>query len=158
TGTPPLFYQWRRATSDLPGQTNSTLVFTNLLLSQEALYSVVVSNVDGAVTSSVTRLYVIKPPTITPAVSTASLFADVTLVGIIAPAGRPVSYQWLFSGVPIAGAVTNQLVVTNVQKANAGAYAFVVNYSFGSATSQVATLKIVPFNSIYFFGDSWADT
>jgi hypothetical protein len=156
TGTPPLLYQWRKATADLPTQTNSTLVFTNLQSSQQALYSVVVSNVDGAVTSSVARLYV-RESTITPAAPTASLFADLTLVGTHA-LDAPFTYEWLFNGVPIAGAVTNRLVLTNVQKTNAGDYAFVINYTFGSVTSAVATLKIVPFNSIYFFGYSWTDT
>jgi len=158
TGAPPLLYQWRKSAVGLPGQTNSTLVLTNLQVSQQAIYSVVVSNVGGSVTSSDARLYVLTLPTITPANPTASLFADLTLVGTNAPAG-PVSYQWLLNGAPIAGAVTNRLVVANVQKTNAGAaYAIMVTYAFGSITSQVATLKITPFNSMYCFGFSWTDT
>jgi len=78
TGAPPLFYQWRKSSTDLPGQTNSTLVFTNLQLSQQAQYSVVASNLEGSVTSSNARLYVLTAPTITPTNATASLFADVT--------------------------------------------------------------------------------
>src|SRR5262249_53665257 len=86
TGTPPLVYQWRRGAVDLPGETNSTLVFTNLQSSHQAPYSVVVSNVDGAVTSAVARLYV-RTATVTPAAPTASLFADVTLIGNLASDG-----------------------------------------------------------------------
>jgi len=158
TGAPPLLYQWRKATASLSGQTNSTLALTNLQVSQQAIYSVVVSNAGGSVTSSDTRLYVLTLPAITPANLTASLFADLTLVGTNAPAG-PVTYQWLLNGAPIPSAATNKLVVTNVQKANAGAaYTFVVTYAFGSVTSQVATLKITPFNSMYCFGFSWTDT
>lgn len=98
-----------------------------------------------------------KPPSITPANPTASLFADLTLRATTTSAG-PVSYQWFFNGEPIAGEVTNKLVVTNMQKTNAGAYSVAATYAFGSITSKLATLKITPFNSMYCFGFSLTDT
>ena len=44
TGTAPLSYQWRQSGDGLVGQTNSTLVLTNLTLSQNGIYSVDVSD------------------------------------------------------------------------------------------------------------------
>ena len=163
TGAPPLSYQWRshaNATTftNIPWGTEATLVLTNVQPTGRR-FAVVVTDAGGlSVTSSpLVTLTVVTPPTITPANPTASLFADVTLLAANGSAA-PLTYQWLFNGAPIAGAVTNRLVVTNIQKTNVGNYAIAATYAFGSATSQVATLKLVPFNSIYCFGFSWTDT
>src|SRR5437879_3387727 len=50
------------------------------------------------------------------------------------------------------------LIVTNVQRSNAGNYNVVVTNLSGSVTSQVAALAITPFNSIYCFGASMTAT
>jgi hypothetical protein len=47
TGTPPLSYRWRRGTSTVTGQTNATLLLTNLQPSQAGTYTVVITNVAG---------------------------------------------------------------------------------------------------------------
>jgi hypothetical protein len=58
-GSPPLSYQWRANGADLPGETSSYLVVTNIQLALSGTgYSVVVSNVFGSVTSSVAFLYI----------------------------------------------------------------------------------------------------
>ena len=159
TGTLPLSYQWvfNTLANRLPGATNDKLILPNVQASNAGNYRVTITNAAGSVLSGSGRLTVVTPPVITPANPTASLFADVTLLATNVSAGA-ISYQWLLDGAPMPGAVTNRLVVTNIQKSNAGDYTIVATYAFGSATSQVATLKIVPFNSIYCFGFSWTDT
>src|SRR5262245_41217458 len=52
-GTPPLSYQWRKSSVAVEGATNAMLVFTNLQPSHAGNYTVVVTNIEGAVTSSV---------------------------------------------------------------------------------------------------------
>jgi len=54
----------------------------------------------------------------------------------------PLSYQWRFNGVPLAGKTNSSLLVTNARSTNAGAYSFVVSNPFGAETSTVATLAI----------------
>ena len=114
TGTPPLSYQWRRyfnstQFTNLPGATEATLVLTNIQATAVLRFGVVVTDgVSLSKTSSLARLTVVTPPSITPANPTASLFADVTLLATNASTA-PLSYQWLFNGVPIAGAATNKL-------------------------------------------------
>ena len=54
----------------------------------------------------------------------------------------PLSYQWQFKGVPVGGAVSNTLSLTNVQKIDEGAYTVVVSNAAGSVTSEVATLTV----------------
>jgi hypothetical protein len=68
-GSRPISYQWNFGGAPLPGQTNATLVFTNVQLSQAGTYSVLVSNAFGSVLSSEVTLTVTPPP---PCVTTPS--------------------------------------------------------------------------------------
>jgi len=52
TGTPPLRFQWLFNGNGLAGETNSSLILTNLSLSQSGNYSVIVANDAGSITSS----------------------------------------------------------------------------------------------------------
>jgi hypothetical protein len=51
-------------------------------------------------------------------------------------------YQWIFENTPIPGETNATLVLTNVQPANAGAYAVVVSNMLGSVTSSNAMLRV----------------
>jgi len=159
TGTAPLAYQWRFTTADLAGKTNDTLIVTNVQSANAGDYTVVVTNMDGAVTSVVATLTVLIPPKITkqPTNQTASLFADATF-RVTASGDTPLSYQWRFNDGDLSGRTNTSLTVTNVQRTNAGNYSVLVTNLSGSVTSQVATLTITPFNSLYCFGFSWTDT
>jgi len=52
SGAAPLSYRWRLFGTNLPGRTNATLTITNVQPSLGGLYSVVVSNASGVVTST----------------------------------------------------------------------------------------------------------
>ncbi len=59
--------------------------------------------------------------------------------------GAPtLTYQWRFNGTNLPGATTSVLAITNAQMANAGNYFLVVTNSYGSVTSSVVTLSVVP--------------
>ena len=58
TGNLPLAFQWRRAGVNLTGQTNDFLALTNIQPADAALYSVVVTNIAGSVTSAPASLTV----------------------------------------------------------------------------------------------------
>jgi hypothetical protein len=58
TGAEPLKYQWYQASTLLTGQTNSCLTLMSLQASQAGLYSVVVTNAFGSVTSAPAQLVV----------------------------------------------------------------------------------------------------
>ncbi|MBI3416579.1 MAG: immunoglobulin domain-containing protein [Verrucomicrobia bacterium] len=92
-----------------------------------------------------------------PSNQTASLFADAKFR--VSVTGNPAfSYQWRFSDADLTDKTNATLTVANVQRTNAGNYSVVVTNLSGSITSQVATLTITPFNSMYEFGFSWTDT
>jgi dienelactone hydrolase len=56
TGTAPLSYQWRFNHGDLPGKTTPNLVLLSVQLTNTGDYTVVITNLAGAVTSQVARL------------------------------------------------------------------------------------------------------
>ena len=58
SGAAPLSYQWRLNTTNISGATAATLVLTNVQLAAAGVYSVVVSNSFGTVTSSNAALMV----------------------------------------------------------------------------------------------------
>jgi hypothetical protein len=62
TGTAPLSYQWRKDNVNLEGMTNASLVLTNVQMSQEGEYRVVVTNSHGSVTSAPASLTVLALP------------------------------------------------------------------------------------------------
>jgi len=62
TGSPPITYQWRKGSADLPGATNSVLPFPSAALSDTGDYSVVVSNSAGPVSSQTAHLGVVPLP------------------------------------------------------------------------------------------------
>jgi hypothetical protein len=61
SGTPPLSFQWRRDSTDLPGATAPALSFTNVQPADAGSYQLFVSNAFGSVTSAVARLTVREP-------------------------------------------------------------------------------------------------
>lgn len=61
---------------------------------------------------------------------------------ITAAGTAPLRFQWRFNGTNVAGATGPEVVVTNVQAADAGAYSVVVTNLFGAITSVVATLTV----------------
>ena len=163
-GTPPLAYQWCYGGCGFPvslgGDTNASLSLTNVqAINTAGSYWVVVTDYEGAVTSAVATLTVLTPPKIVvqPANQTTSLFANTTF-RVSASGDPPLSYQWRLGSADLAGMTNATLTVTNTQRVNAGGYDVVVTNLSGCVTSQVATLTIVPFNSIYCFGFSWTDT
>ena len=61
SGLGPFSYQWQHAGANVPGQTNASLMLTNLQLNSAGSYTLVVSYVGGSITSSPAILSVFTP-------------------------------------------------------------------------------------------------
>jgi hypothetical protein len=144
SGTAPLSYQWKLSGLALSGATNAALTLTNVQVTNASgSYSVTVSNVAGAVSSTNATLTVLVPPTITtqPQSQTVTLVPGQSVTfGVVASGTTPLSYRWRFNGTALAGATNAVLQLTNLQATNAGSYTVVVTNVAGSVTSAVATL------------------
>ena len=79
--------------------------------------------------------------TVQPANQSAPLGGMATFTATATGTG-PLSYQWLFGSVNIAGATNSTLTITNLQFANAGVYSIMVSNSVGAVISSTATLTV----------------
>ena len=83
SGSTPLSYQWNLNGSPLSNATNTSLLLTNVQLSQAGSYSVVVTNVAGSATSSNAVLAVTFPPATIKVISTNGVGGGIISVPVL---------------------------------------------------------------------------
>ncbi|HTR41016.1 MAG TPA: immunoglobulin domain-containing protein [Pseudomonadales bacterium] len=147
-GSQPFSYQWYYNTNTpINGATSSSLALTNIQVAAGGAYSVVVSNFVSATNSSYAVLSVNTNPVAPSFVSIpASLVVlegnnasfSATVLGT-----QPIGYQWSYNNVPIPGATSLTLTLTNVQTVNSGSYTITASNSAG-AVSSTAILTVTP--------------
>ena len=143
-GSKPLFYQWKFNGVDIPHATSRILWLNNVHDAHAGLYSVVVTNAFGNVTSSNAALTVWSgPPVITlhPTNQTAAQWSTVTLAGN-ALGSAPLFHQWLLNGTEIPSATNATLTLGSVEPAAAGTYVLRVTNAFGAITSSPAIVSV----------------
>jgi hypothetical protein len=64
-GSAPFFYQWQFAGTNIDGATGTRLSLTNVDLTQAGLYSVLITNTYGSVSTGAVLTVTVQPPTIT---------------------------------------------------------------------------------------------
>jgi hypothetical protein len=85
------------------------------------------------------------PPAIgTQPVSMKAYKGQTVTLTVAAGGEQPLSYQWRMNGAPLAGRTGSELVLTDVQAAQAGKYSVVIANAFGSVTSSNAVLAVQP--------------
>ena len=143
SGTALLAYQWRFNGANLAGATESSCLLTNVQSQDAGSYSVVITNLLGATTSSNAVLTVNAPPIVTaqPQSQTVAPGQDATFT-VTATGAAPLSYQWRFNGTPLAGAIGTSYTRPNAQPSDAGSYSVVITNLAGSAVSVDAILTV----------------
>ncbi len=87
--------------------------------------------------------YTTPPVNITQSPTNQTVFAGSTVSFDVAVTGTgPITYQWTYNGVNIAGATNTTLTLTNVQFPNEGGYSVRVQNSSGVTNSLTATLIV----------------
>ena len=137
-----LKYQWRKGGVTMAGATSSSLLLTNVNLTNAGGYDVVVSNTLGSVTSVVATLTVVDPAIIEWPFSQKVSPGQTASFSVDAVGTPQLSYQWRKDGAILAGAQDSLLTLTNVQGADAGYYDVIVSNVSGSVTSAVAGLTV----------------
>ncbi len=146
SGTLPFSYQWRLNGTNIPGATGAGYAKSNLTTNDSGPYTLVITNSFGSVTSQVATLTVLppQPPIVSaqPQSRTVSYGTNVTF-SVAVSGAAPFSYQWRFYGTNIAGATGTNYTKFNLTTNDSGPYTVVITNSFGSITSQVATLNVL---------------
>ncbi len=146
-GTAPLSYQWFfNEINPLTGETSPNLSIGGVSEVNEGAYTLVVTNLYGAVTSDVATLMLRQMPS----VITQPTNVEVTVCEpaaeftVAVAGGGPYSYQWFFNETNVLAEATNAtLVLTPAQPEQAGSYHAVITNGMGSITSLLATLSFV---------------
>jgi hypothetical protein len=145
TGSPPLHYQWRKNGADIPGATNSSYTTPATVAADNgSLFSVVVSNGGGSVTSNNATLTVRTPPTITTQPADQTVRAGQRArFSVTATGTAPLHYQWTKNGVNITGATKASYTTPPTTAGDNGAlFAVTVSNLAGSVTSNNAILTV----------------
>jgi hypothetical protein len=128
----------------IPGATATNYTIASAQVADAAPYSVVLSNAAGSVTSFLATLTVLVPPVITLQPLGALLVAGAaTNLSVTATGTVPLTYQWQFKNVPIAGATNSSLALSNLALTHSGPYRVFVSNVAGRATSAVATVTVM---------------
>jgi len=148
TGTAPLSYQWQKTSVAIAGATSSSYTTPATASSDNgALFTVVVSNTAGSVTSSAATLTVNAAPVV-PSITTQPAGQSVTAgqtasFSVAATGTAPLSYQWQKNSVAIAGATLPSYTTPATANSDNGAqFTVVVSNTAGSVTSSAATLTV----------------
>jgi hypothetical protein len=144
TGAPPLSYRWFKDGAVLASPTNPSLVIASVTAADEGFYFAEVSNPFGTVASRPAHLSLeTSAPVITaqPA-SRSGFFGGSASFGVTANGALPFFYRWLKDGELMPDRTSRLLTVSNLVAADAGFYSVIVSNSFGSVTSQPASLRI----------------
>ena len=144
-GALPMSYQWQHAGTNLPHATNALLMLFNLQEVNGGDYRAIVTNAYGSATSQVATL-TIKP---TPPLLLQQPQGQVVAFGsnavfqVQAAGSQPMGYEWRHDNLLFWNQTNAILRLNDVDTTAAGNYWAIVHNSYGSITSQVATLDVV---------------
>jgi hypothetical protein len=148
-GTAPFSYQWQKNGTAVSGATSSTYTTPpTAAADNRALFTVVVSNRAGSVTSNAATLNVSSTAAGAPTIATQPVSADVTVgqtasFSVAVSGTAPFGYQWQKNGTAVSGATSSTYTTPPTTAAdNRALFTVVVSNSAGSATSNAATLNV----------------
>jgi FG-GAP-like repeat/Immunoglobulin domain/IPT/TIG domain/Immunoglobulin I-set domain len=144
SGSSSFSYQWWHEVTEIVWATSQTLTLTNVQLGDAGIYYVVVTNLQGSVTSSNAVLTVTnQSPHITVQPQGRNVLAGSNVIFSVSVGGSlPLSYQWQFNSVDIMDATNTSYTLFNTQTTNSGSYSVFVTNVYGSTTSSNAVLTV----------------
>jgi len=145
-GWPLPVVQWQHAGTNIPGATSARLWLNNVTTNMAGSYRMIASNTSGSVTSAVVNFTVygpgMLPQIIRQPAEVASTNGGRASFVVVASSVTPLSYQWLFNGVPITDATNMVLLLTNLNVSQVGSYTVNVSNAVGGVTSAEAALEM----------------
>ncbi|MFM2295086.1 MAG: hypothetical protein RLZZ350_1499, partial [Verrucomicrobiota bacterium] len=148
SGLPAPALQWFSNNVAVATATNATLSLNNVQFAQNgAVYSLVASNILGAVTNSMTLTVIVTPNISGLNNQAASVGATVTIPATVSGVPTP-ALRWRFNGnnlsdgvtgngSMISGSTSDTLTLNNAQAADSGNYSLVASNSAGAVTNSM---------------------
>lgn len=142
-GAPTPDVQWQKNGVEIPGATTASLTITNAQYpADQATYSIVATNVAGALTNSAT-LTVIVPPVITDQPTNLTVNNGSPAAFTVIATGVPApGYQWKKNGVELLGETSATLSFASAAPSDAAVYSVLVTNVAGTVLSSAATLVV----------------
>jgi gliding motility-associated-like protein len=134
-------YQWEKGASIISNSNAATYTLTNIQSGDAALYSVILSNSCGNVTSSDFQLNVNQKPSITVSPNPINVLCVGATLTLNADVISATSFKWQKDGADI-GNTTKTLTIPSVAASSAGVYTFVATNDCGNSTSGSAQVTI----------------
>jgi hypothetical protein len=172
-GTPPFSYQWYFGGTALAdgtkynGSEASSLIVSNLQLTDSGSYSLVISNQGGQISNLLARLTVqyVNPsiPSNGEPASITMLSGQTTALAVSQITGTlPLYYQWykntashpISDGGEYVGSSTSALTITNASTSDAASYYCVITNAGSSVTSTKATVTVIVSPALSYVGYS----
>jgi hypothetical protein len=149
-GSPPITYQWSEGGVAIPGATSSSLTFSPVTAADAGVYSVVISDSAGTVTSMDAALTVdpaggapvpvsiaVQPIPVSTTVGGSATFV------VAANGDASITYQWRKNQAPIAGATSPTFTISDVQASDTGTYDVEVANGFSADVSFPTPLVVL---------------
>lgn len=139
-------FQWKRNGTDIPTATSATYNIATTASTDEATYSVVVSEGGKSTTSQGAILRVLTAPVIVTHPAALSLNQGLTATFTVKATGLYLTYDWKKGGTSLGAPNLPTLTITNVQGVNEADYSCDVSNAAGTTPSNPAhlTVKIPP--------------
>ena len=160
SGTGSLTYQWQSCTSasattgtNLSAVSYPTALTTALTTpaagSTAGFYRMIATGTCGSASSDIATISINTPTAITtPPAAQARCEGTTATFTTVAQGQGSISYQWLFNGLAISGAINASYEIPNLQALNAGQYAVTVSATCGTVTSPAVQLTMNPLTTI----------
>jgi hypothetical protein len=147
TGAPPLTYQWYINGNVVSGANQRQLQVIAPSFGEDDIYTVVISNAYGSVTSDPAGIIGggVIPPTIEsqPPLSISFTFGESVSLSVVAVGSRPISYQWYKDDKPVPGATSPTLKLGANGFFDSGEYYALVINIMASARSTTTAVSFI---------------
>lgn len=148
TGSPQLSFQWKKDGVALQYGTYSSYSVSNATPANGGVYTVVVTNAVGSVTSenaTVTVQAAVAPTIVEQPKSQTLPFGSYLSLGVRVEGSPPITYQWKKDGVSLGqNGTSSYLSLWDTTPANSGSYVVVVTNPAGSVASSPAVVTVQP--------------